>query len=91
MNTLKKIIVLLGFTVSTTFAQQITQFTQYTKNKFIINPAASGLNNKINATMGYRNQWTNLKNSPSAYYIGANYNLDQSLERSYINLSLIHI
>ena len=88
MNTLKKIIVLLGFTVSTTFAQQITQFTQYTKNKFIINPAASGLNNKINATMGYRNQWTNLKNSPSAYYIGANYNLDQTLERSYINNSI---
>ncbi len=88
MKAFKIIALLLSLTVSVTFGQQITQFTQYTKNKFIINPAASGLNNKLNVAMGYRNQWTNLNNSPSAYYVGADYNLSKETERSYIDKSI---
>ena len=89
MNGLKNIALLLTFTVSMAIGQQITQFTQYTKNKFIINPAASGLNNKLNVAMGYRNQWsTNQFEAPSAYYFGGDYNLNKDKERSYIDNSI---
>lgn len=88
MTLIRKTALLLCLTASVAYGQQITQFTQYTKNKFIINPAASGLNNKVNVAMGYRNQWTNLSHSPSAYYIGADYNLSKETERSYIDKSI---
>ncbi len=89
MNIIKKTFVLLTVLISFNgLSQQFSQFTQYTNNIFIINPAASGINNKLNVAMGYRNQWTSFQNNPSAFYVGGNYTLNKDITRSYLDHSI---
>ncbi len=38
-------------------AQQTNQFSQYFLNKSLLNPAAMGLNSRLNMVLGYREQW----------------------------------
>lgn len=69
-NMSKKIItaaLLLGF-CTTAGAQQLTQLSQYLLNHFIINPAASGLNDEADLNLSYRQQWVGFDNAPQTYY-----------------------
>lgn len=75
--------------VSSTFGQQILQFSQYMNSKFLINPAATGISGKMNVTMGSRSQYVGLDQPVSAYFAGGNYTLGQGHDRlSYIDNSI---
>ena len=52
-------------------AQQSPQFTFYKENRFIINPAATGISEDINLNTGYRKQWAGFGNEPTTFYVGA--------------------
>jgi type IX secretion system PorP/SprF family membrane protein len=48
-------------------AQQDPLYSQYMLNPLVINPAYSGLNNNLNAMVGYRTQWTGLDGQPQTF------------------------
>ncbi len=45
-------------------AQQDPLYSQYLVNPLVINPAYAGLNNNLNAMVGYRTQWTGFEGHP---------------------------
>lgn len=49
-------------------AQQLPFSSQYYTNPFVINPACTGINEKINAFITHRSQWTGLKGAPQTSY-----------------------
>lgn len=44
----------------------------YMQNFYALNPAAAGLENHLDATMGYRQQWIGFAHSPQNYFVSAN-------------------
>ncbi|MFC5270156.1 type IX secretion system membrane protein PorP/SprF [Adhaeribacter terreus] len=60
-------IFLSGIT-GTTFAQQRPQYSQYSLNNFLVNPAISGIENYTDVKMGFRKQWAGLEGAPSTFY-----------------------
>lgn len=57
-------IVLLGQSFSL-FAQQTRLSSLYKENRFLINPANAGYGEGLMGYLNYRNQWTNVKGSPT--------------------------
>lgn len=51
------------------YGQQLPQYTQFQKNPYLINPAATGANEMFNLSLGGRMQWVGLSNAPSTSYI----------------------
>lgn len=51
------------------FAQQAPQYTQYSLNAFLINPALSGIENYTDLRFGNRMQWTGLSGAPQTKYM----------------------
>lgn len=47
------------------FAQQMRLSSLYKENRFLINPANAGYGEGLNGYLNYRNQWTNVKGSPT--------------------------
>jgi len=45
-------------------AQQKAQYTQYTLNNILLNPAVTGIENYIDLKAAYRSQWTGLDGAP---------------------------
>lgn len=72
MRYLFYILLLLNITV---FAQQTTQFTQFTFNKYGYNPAAAGtnINAKVEAIGGIRKQWVGFERAPASNFFSVNY------------------
>ena len=66
-----KFTLLLVITSLVSYAQQSPQFTFYQENRFTINPAATGIQENISGSLGYRKQWTGFGDEPTTYYIGA--------------------
>ncbi len=54
------IFIALFLLTSKAHAQQDPLYAQYINNPFIINPAYAGFNNSLNASVGYRQQWSGL-------------------------------
>lgn len=50
-------------------AQQQIQISQYMLNQYIVNPAVGGTGEFIEATAGYRMQWTGLDGAPRTFYM----------------------
>lgn len=50
-------------------AQQRPQYTQYTTNNYLLNPAISGIERYIDVKVGQRQQWTGFNNSPTTSYV----------------------
>ncbi|WP_448699523.1 type IX secretion system membrane protein PorP/SprF [Mucilaginibacter sp. AW1-3] len=50
------------------FAQQLPQYTQYTFNELLINPAVAGIETYWDIKTGYRSQWTGLQSAPTTGY-----------------------
>lgn len=50
-------------------AQQLPQYTQYTFNELLINPAVTGIESYWDVKAGYRNQWSGLDGSPKTAYL----------------------
>jgi len=51
------------------FAQQLPQYTQFQKNQYLVNPAATGAHEMFNLSLGGRMQWVGLSDAPSTSYI----------------------
>jgi len=49
----------------TTQAQQDPLYSQYLNNPVLLNPAYTGINNKLNAVAGYRTQWAGFEGNPT--------------------------
>ena len=80
--------------------QQVSWYSMYMQNFYAINPAATGLEDHLDATMGYRKQWIGFANSPQTYFISANMPLTKTFQNPANSalrisapdkLSLIHI
>ena len=68
---MKKTLIITAILMVTTFdssAQTIGQFTMWNQNHFIVNPAAAGNLDYLDAAVGYRRQWAGIKNAPSTFY-----------------------
>lgn len=64
-------------------AQQLTQFTQFTFNKYGYNPAAAGtnINSRLEVISGLRKQWIGDFEAPATNFLSMNYTIKP--ERSY--------
>ncbi len=51
------------------FTQQIPQYSQYLRNQYMINPAAAGVYDFIDVTVGGRLQWVGFKDAPMSSYL----------------------
>lgn len=63
-------------------AQQLPQYTLIQLNPYYLNPAAAGMNNTLEITARYRNQWNNLPGSPTQYLLTGNlpiYSMNSSI------------
>ncbi len=71
---MKKILLLLiaVYYHALSFAQQDPIYAQYLLNPLVINPAYAGLNNNLNAMVGYRTQWTGMEGQPRTMYASGN-------------------
>ena len=52
-----------------TFAQQLPQYTQYTFNELLVNPAVTGIESYWDIKSGYRSQWSGLEGAPKTKYL----------------------
>lgn len=50
-------------------AQQMPQYTQYTLNGFLLNPAVAGIENYVDLRLGNRIQWKGLSGAPNTRYV----------------------
>jgi type IX secretion system PorP/SprF family membrane protein len=48
--------------------QQRPQYSQYSLNNIVVNPAISGIENYSDVKLGYRKQWAGLEGSPTTMY-----------------------
>ena len=58
--------------VDLALAQQKTVLSQYMFNGQVLNPAYSGVHEKLSATALYRNQWVNLEGAPTIQTLTVN-------------------
>lgn len=62
---LSLVLLLIGFGA---FGQQLPQYTQYTFNELLVNPAVTGIESYWDVKAGYRSQWTGLQGAPVTSY-----------------------
>ncbi|MEK6781259.1 MAG: type IX secretion system membrane protein PorP/SprF [Bacteroidota bacterium] len=74
---MKKVILLFLFcgVASLVLAQQDPLYSQYINNPMVINPAYAGLNDKLNASISYRNQWGGFDGSPTTVNVNSHISL----------------
>lgn len=70
--TYSSIILLLTIFSLSLRAQQVGRYSMYMQNFYAVNPAAAGLENHLDATLGYRQQWLGFEHSPQNYFVSAN-------------------
>lgn len=80
------LIVFISLCLSTTYAQQPSQYSLYMLNVYGNNPAAAGLGKTLVATGGFRTQWVGLEGNPTTQYI--NVSLPLSIINSGVGISL---
>src|SRR5688572_209801 len=56
-------------------AQVDPLYAQYLNNPLLINPAYSGLNNNLNASVSFRKQWAGFEGSPTTFNANAHTSL----------------
>lgn len=80
MNGMKKtgVLALVHLLVSTGYGQQDPVYSQYLNNPVLINPAYTGLNNRLNAVAGYRLQWAGFDGSPTTLNFSTHSSLVQN-------------
>ena len=50
------------------YSQQLPQYSQYLRNQFMVNPAAAGIYDFLDLTIGGRYQWAGFENAPMTAY-----------------------
>ncbi|MCX2741140.1 PorP/SprF family type IX secretion system membrane protein [Pontibacter anaerobius] len=68
MNKLLALGVMLLVAAGSAFAQQRPQYTQYTLNNYLANPAITGIEDYADLKLGTRQQWSGLEGAPQSYY-----------------------
>ncbi|MBL4707171.1 MAG: PorP/SprF family type IX secretion system membrane protein [Flavobacteriales bacterium] len=77
---MKKIILsslLSLFVCFSTLAQQHPNYTQYTLNRYALNPAVAGLEACTQVSFGHRKQWVGFEGAPSHYFASFNTRLNK--------------
>jgi type IX secretion system PorP/SprF family membrane protein len=54
--------------ISSVFGQQLPQYSQFARNQFMVNPAACGIYDFVDVTIGGRYQWAGFDNAPKTGY-----------------------
>ncbi len=57
------------FALSFSYAQQVPQFSQYLRNQYLVNPAAAGVYDFVDVTVGGRMQWLGFTDAPKSSYL----------------------
>ena len=68
---------------SVAFSQQMPQYSQYLRNQFMINPAASGVYDFTDVTLSGRMQWMGFTNAPMTTYLSVSSPLSRKIRESY--------
>ncbi len=73
INAMRKIVFTFCFalTLVASHAQQDPLYSQYLNNPLLVNPAYTGINNKLNLVAGYRMQWAGFDGSPTTLNFSA--------------------
>lgn len=80
--------VFIGLLCHRSVAQQRPQYTQYIFNNYLLNPALSGIENYTDVKLGYRKQWTGIKDAPQTSFLSANWKFgDDYLWRNALSLA----
>jgi type IX secretion system PorP/SprF family membrane protein len=67
----KLLIITIGLlSLTNVSAQQLSMYSQYYWNDYVINPAFTGIKNSPRVQLGYRNQWSGFQGSPKTYTVG---------------------
>ncbi len=68
---MKKPLLLLSFFLLSTalYSQNDPLYSQYMSNPLLINPAYSGINNRMNASIAYRMQWAGFEGNPTTFNV----------------------
>jgi len=79
-SVINKFICLSVFVLSafTARGQQDPLYALYLNNPFVLNPAYSGINNKLDMAAGFRNQWAGFDGHPTTTYAGAHLSLNNN-------------
>jgi len=73
---IKKLATLLLLTVSISgYSQQEAQFSQYMNNNVLVNPAVTGIEENLNLSVGYRNQWNGLTGATNTFFLSGHQRL----------------
>lgn len=79
---MKQLLLLLFLTVCVLgFSQQLPQYSQYNRNQFMVNPAAAGMYDFLDVTLGGRSQWLGMSNAPMTAYASASTVLSRNKTR----------
>ena len=57
------------FALCSANAQQVPQFSQYLRNQYLVNPAAAGVYDFVDVTIGGRLQWLGFDDAPKTSYL----------------------
>lgn len=70
-------------------AQLAEQYSLYTENHYLVNPAAAGYKEYVDVNIGFRKQWAGAANSPRTFYASAHSILRRTItsERSALRIS----
>ncbi|HEY4650290.1 MAG TPA: type IX secretion system membrane protein PorP/SprF [Pontibacter sp.] len=74
MKTIKLLLLLLTLfccSWTTAGAQQLSHFSQYMLNGYLVNPALAGAENYGELKTGYRSQWSGVAGAPVSFYLTA--------------------
>lgn len=74
-NTIRSTIILLSLVMllqGNINAQQIPNFSLYNMNHYLLNPAATGITDRLPVSLSYRKIWLGIDNSPSVQYLSGN-------------------
>ncbi len=83
MNRLLAIGVFLMLAAGTALAQQKPQYTQYTLNNYLLNPAITGIEDYADLKLGTRHQWSGLEGAPESYYATLHMPINKDMTASY--------
>ncbi|MBB6610917.1 type IX secretion system membrane protein PorP/SprF [Pontibacter sp. Tf4] len=70
-NLLSLLLFLFCYSWTTVRAQQLSHFSQYMLNGYLINPALAGSENYGELKTGYRSQWSGVEGAPESFYLTA--------------------
>lgn len=69
---MKYSLIVLAFCLSGALqAQQLVQYSQYLDNYYLVNSAATNIQNNLQLDIGFRHYWTDFQGSPKTVYLSA--------------------